>query len=74
MLSTTIHTKEGAMNEYWIIAVVLAAFSLGYWVGYKKGRSDEQRETILDKTKLEATRIWVETMKPFMEAKNGKHK
>lgn len=58
----------------WIYVAVLAAFALGYWIGHRKGKSDTQQEMIFQQQRMEATRIWSETMKPYMGGQNGTKK
>ena len=56
--------------EIWIYVVVVVAFTLGYLIGHRKGKSDSQQEMIYQQQRMEATKIWAESMKPYM---GGKH-
>ena len=51
------------MMEIWIYVVVVVAFTLGYLIGHRKGKSDSQQEMLFNQQRVEATRIWAETMK-----------
>ncbi len=51
------------MVEHWIYIAVVVAFMLGYLIGHRKGKSDSQQEMLFNQQRLEATRIWAESMK-----------
>ena len=51
------------MMEYWIYVVIVTVFSFGYWIGHRKGKSDAQQEMLFNQQRVEATRVWAETMK-----------
>jgi len=54
---------EEKVMEIWIYVVVVVALTLGYLIGHRKGKSDAQQEMLFNQQRVEATRIWAETMK-----------
>ncbi len=50
--------------ENWIYVLIVTVFALGYWTGHRRGKLDGQQEMLYQQQRLEATRIWAETMKP----------
>jgi|WetSurMetagenome_2_1015567.scaffolds.fasta_scaffold01125_16 hypothetical protein len=60
------------MTTLTTIIVVVTAFLLGWWLGYRSGKSDGQQEMLAENQRIEATRIWAETMAPYLGGKYGK--
>ena len=54
------------MTEYWIYLAVIGAFTLGYWVGHRKGKSDAQQEMMFQQQRMEATKVWTEAIGKMM--------
>ena len=59
------------MMEKWIYIAIVAVFALGYWIGHRKGKSDAQQEMLFNQQRIEATRLWADSLKGYMEGKNG---
>ncbi len=59
-------------NTYWLYVALVGVFTLGMFIGIALGKRKAMAEMMFQQQRMEATRMWTESMKDFMGGQNGK--
>jgi hypothetical protein len=55
----------------WLYAALVGSFVLGMFIGITIGKKRGMTDMLLQQQRMEATRLWTDTLKGYMEGKNG---
>ncbi len=57
----------------WMYGALVGSFIFGMFVGITIGKKRGMTEMLLQQQRLEATKMWTDSLKGYMEEKNGSH-
>jgi hypothetical protein len=59
--------------NFWTLAQLLGIFLLGMFIGMRIGKNKALNQFVAMQQQAEATRMWADSLKGYMEGRHGNH-